>query len=400
MKKKTRAMVDRLLGDVSRKDDINQLYEEFGRVQKQIDSILENQADAKERAIGLSNDAQAVLQDTQQADLTKYLERDTTKPAFLLMATHDYGNIGDLAINHAERVFLRSRFADTPLFVFSRQVLLANWQLIASSIQKSDVIFIHGGGNMGDIWLNEERARRAIIKSFPNNKIISLPQSVKFFDDKELKKSQRIYNAHSNLLLLLRDDASMEFASKHLTNTALFRTEDIVMSYQFAVPERLDNENVLFLERHDREKGSDDVERIRSTVHALGYPNYTSDTVLEGLHAPSEGIEARLVYDKIDEIHAARLVVTNRLHGAIFALLAGRPVIVVDNNYGKIAGALQNISKKLGSRVVFVEADAANITAELIDSLYKLEDTDSVPATVEADAFNGLHKRIAAFIKA
>lgn len=60
---------------------------------------------------------------------------------------------------------------------------------------------MQGGGNLGDKWLNEERLRREIILSCPNNKIFILPQTIYFSESdggEELKISQEAYTSHKN----------------------------------------------------------------------------------------------------------------------------------------------------------------------------------------------------------
>jgi pyruvyl transferase EpsI len=324
--------------------------------------------------------------------------RDKSSPVFVLLGTHDYGNIGDLAINYCEKVFLGS-FDTYPLYVFSRRTLLANWQLIQKSVSKDDIIFIHGGGNMGDIWLNEERARRKIVEDFPDNKIISLPQSIKFYSKEELLTSKRVYGSHKSLLMFVRDDASFDFAQKQFEGVDIYRTEDIVFNYVYTAPERESSGAVLFFERNDREKGSDDLSLIRDKVNELGYDNYTSDTVVEGMVAPTDGIGAELVYDKIDEAHAARVVVTNRLHGAVFALLAGRPVIVVDNSYGKVSGALKNVASIVRGRLIFSDDGASNITSELLKELCEAKDSHGLLDKLRTDTSRAARECIDNFIR-
>jgi len=396
MKKRIRAAIDKVLRDISRKSDIEQLRQDIGNFRVSVEDAERKNA---EKALSTEADVRSLLVDNQRRSLKAFIHRDRSLPAIILLGTHDYGNIGDLAINYCERVFLNDHFSSYPMYVFSRRTLLSNWQLISGAVTPGDILFIHGGGNMGDIWLNEERARRKIIESFPENKIISLPQTIKFYDEKELDISKSIYNGHKNLLILVRDDVSLKFAEENFKKVAIYRTEDIVLNYRFVAPERIENDNILFLERNDREKGSDDLTTIRRTVEKLGYANYTSDTVVEGLTAPTDGMESTLVYDKIDEIHAARVVVTNRLHGALFSLLAGRPVVVVDNNYGKVAGALKNIAEKAKGRIVFAEPGAKNVTTELLEKLYRVEDEGNALDSLRASVANKLKERISDFIR-
>lgn len=319
--------------------------------------------------------------------LRSVYDRDTGKRSVFVLGTHDWGNIGDLAIGYCEVTYLREIFPDYPVFCISRLTLLANWQRVKSSIQDGDIIVIHGGGNMGDIWFGEEMTRRKIIESFPLNHIISFPQSIKFNDNAELKKSAQIYNSHKNLLLAVRDDNSYKIAAKYFSNAKVVRTEDIVMYYEYQPSSDIRDDKVLYVVRNDIEKR--DVPALE-TIHRAIDETYTvaaTDTVVGDLSYAGEEAAAAHIYQKVDEIGKARLVITDRLHGAIFALHAGRPVVVVDNIYGKIRGALKNMSAKLGDRILFVDDVANNVTSEVVEKMYRMADVEERPKDLLSDEF-------------
>jgi len=253
--------------------------------------------------------------------LEKIYSRDRKNKAFFVLAAHEWGNIGDLAINYSETAFLNKYFVDIPVYNISRLTLLANWQRIKATITDNDIIIIPGGGNMGDIWPVEEAARRLIVKTFTKNTIISFPQSVKFNAVKELEQSARIYAAHKKMLMVFRDDASYELAKKHFGNTSILRSEDIVLSYEFPYPSWDDWGGVLFVARNDKEKrstsGIEDLKKQTEGATSVG----ETDTLIQDMDFISLEYGARLVYDKVDELHTAGVVVPERLHGAVFALL-------------------------------------------------------------------------------
>lgn len=306
-------------------------------------------------------------------------ERDDSTPAIFLLGMHEWGNIGDLAINYSEVTFLEKHFAGYTVYPVSRSALGANWQRIRRTIRTQDIIVIHGGGNFGDIWPHEEVARRRIIEAFPHNSIISMPQSIHFDDEADLKDAVLVYNSHNALLIACRDDRSYRFAQEHFPKAYSVRTEDIVTTYEYPYPFLPPTDNVLFVQRDDKEKRADS--QIDALREAAGerYPVSITDTTVDGLEYVNTELAAKLVYRKVDEMHAARVVVTDRLHGAVFALLAGRPVIVYENSYGKIGGALKHLLPHLQERVFF--ADSADIDGTLaeLDRLYQVRDTGTAP---------------------
>lgn len=331
-------------------------------------------------------------------ELARVFDRDKTQRSIFVIGTHDYGNIGDLAITYAETAFLNEHFTDTPVFVISRVTLLANWQRIVSTITDNDVIVLHGGGNMGDIWIREEQARRQILAAFPKNKIVSFPQSIKFYDEKEIKKSAEAYEKHGNFMLVVRDDPSFDFAKEHFSKAHIVRSEDIVFNYEFAAPDFGGFDGVVFAMRDDIEKRADSgIEKFRDAV-AEKYDIHVTDTVVPWMEFTSVEYGAHLVYSKINEFYNSSLVVTDRLHGAVFALLAGRPVIVFDNNYGKVRGALKTIMKTHSDRILFANDDGSNVTIEDVARLIEIGLEKKVPGRVLTEEFVGLSKEIRKFI--
>lgn len=314
--------------------------------------------------------------------LAQMYQRDRTAPAIFLLGTHEWGNIGDLAINYSEVAFLENTFPRRAVFPISRSALGANWQRIRATIGRHDIIAIHGGGNFGDIWPHEEVARRRIVEAFPHNAIISMPQSIHFGKESALAEAAKTYNGHKKLLLTVRDDKSFAIAEQHFPSAHVYRTEDIVTTYAFPFPFLSDAGDIIFVQRDDVEKRPESrIDAVKKAVEKKHIVR-TTDTTVPGLEFVNTELAAKVVYRKIDELHSARVIVTDRLHGAVFALLAGRPVVVFENSYGKIGGALKNLLPRLQERIIFADGmDDARVVSE-IERLRALPETDMTPSRV------------------
>jgi pyruvyl transferase EpsO len=119
-------------------------------------------------------------------------------------------NIGDLLIFLGTEEF----FKDKNVNVVGRYTLYegrSSW--IRHKIHKDDVIVFHGGGNFGDIYDSCQMLREFIIKKFPNNKIVILPQSVHFNSESRYLESKVIHSRHNNLVIFVRDKFSSEKVS-------------------------------------------------------------------------------------------------------------------------------------------------------------------------------------------
>jgi pyruvyl transferase EpsO len=72
---------------------------------------------------------------------------------------------------------------------------IADWQNFSPEImQKNSAdcpIILQGGGNLGDIWHHHQRFKESIIKGYPNQPIIILPQTIYFRDAKKLDRSKK-----------------------------------------------------------------------------------------------------------------------------------------------------------------------------------------------------------------
>lgn len=385
----TRKGVRRLVGKVTGANAIDALRDEVGALAASTQEMHGEVTEEINRNRNLLYDVHAreylfvaLNKQINGENLRRIVTRDKKQRSIFVLGLHEWGNIGDLAIGYSEVAFLEKHFPEYPIFNVARLTLLANWQRIVSAITKDDIIVIHGGGNMGSLWPEEERTRRAIIRTFAQNPIISFPQSIYFEDDSELQLSADIYNAHKKLLIAVRDDSSHAIAQKHFNKCSIVRTEDIVLSYEYPVPDRGNKDGVIYITRNDVEKKRvPALDNLHKLIDA-DYETYISDTTAENLNFESVEYGASLVYGKIDELHTHRLVVTDRLHGAVFALHAGRPVIVIENNYGKIGGALKNISKVLGDRIIFANDNASNISKELVKKLYSLDTESEMPSHI------------------
>jgi pyruvyl transferase EpsI len=314
--------------------------------------------------------------------------RDAGAPAAIItLATHGWANLGDHAIAYAQEAFLDEHFAGFPRFTIDRQTLAANWQRIVSAIRPDDILMLPGGGNLGDIWIHEEIARRRVVERFPGNAIVVFPQSIHFRAGRHLRESARVYSGHDRLLLAVRDDASYQIATGQLGVRNVVRTEDIAMTYQYAMPFREPVDEAAVIERDDVEsRGTPALSALRSLI-GRRLPTWTADTMLSaGFH--SDDYAVAQLYRLVDELHARRIVVTDRLHGAIFGLHAGRPVIAVENSYGKLTGALAPLMPRLQGRLLIADDTASNITPDDVARLRAMPDLTDTLATLTRASFD------------
>ena len=202
---------------------------------------------------------------------------------------------------------------------------------------------MHGGGYLGTLWINEEKMFRKVLMNFMDNKIITFPQTI-FFDNneegrEELLKSKEIYQKHKKLKFFLREKYSYNFMKENFPICNIYLVPDIVL-YLDAKEYNYKREGVLFCMRNDKEKVNDFKDEIENFVNAKKINKIDStDTVIsKRLYKFNR---EKYVYDKIKQFAKYKVVVTDRLHGMIFALLSKTPCLVFQNKSPKILGVYE-----------------------------------------------------------
>ena len=181
---------------------------------------------------------------------------------FFIMGQPYHDNIGDIAIWCAEKKFLEENFSEHEVISFSEHDLIKEIEEHKDIISDNDIIFMQGGGNIGNQYIKVEESRREVIKRFPNNSIIIFPQTIYFTDDEngknELEKSRIVYSSHKDLTMVIRERKSLELAKKYFPNVKVVFLPDIV-TYLYE-PQKNNRQGALIVFRKDAEKSVNEEE--------------------------------------------------------------------------------------------------------------------------------------------
>ena len=256
---------------------------------------------------------------------------------FILMGMPYHGNIGDQAIALAEEKILKENFPDIEIIEFPEKGLASSVVEKRNIINDEDIIFMHGGGNIGDTYTVPEEGRRAIIEMFPKNKIIVFPQTAYFDRIEELEKSKRIYNSHEKLSIMSREEKSYKFMKENFNNCKVYLTPDIVMTLR--EPFNYERNDVLIMFREDKEKTlTNEIQEKIKNIIIKKYGNY----ILSDMHLGEDvtniygDIREKTVNEKFKQISKSKLVITDRLHGMIFSAITETPCVVFGSYTHKI----------------------------------------------------------------
>jgi len=240
-------------------------------------------------------------------------------------------NIGDQAQTVAILAWIRRTFPDRAILELNQSETGYFLPALRLLIRPHDLILLHSGGNLGDRYPATERPRRALIRGFPRNRIVSLPQTI-CFADTEAGRAERdataaSYGTHPDLRLICRDRVSARAAVAMFPRAKLYCLPDFVLSLpSMATPPAADGPPILICRRLDRESRHD-AATWDALAGRLASPVTFWDTRLDEPIPPGQR-EARLA-ETLRLVAAHRVVVTDRFHAIVFAILCGRPCVAL-----------------------------------------------------------------------
>lgn len=260
----------------------------------------------------------------------------------VLMDLPTNGNLGDQALVYAAKEFIRSNISFTAINVVEipNNEINSSLKFLSKNLDSNDVIIWNGGGNLGTIYPTAELSRWDAFRAFKKQQIIMFPQSV-FYSSRGkrfLEKSVNFYNNKSNLSVYLREKHSFDFFSNNFSVNKTELVPDIVFFLEnklpISIPSTQDRDGIITLLRRDKEKSDFDNNKLINLLSKIDTVNQ-SDTYLDNIQVGNLN-RNQLLTDKWEEISQHKLVVTDRLHGVIFAYLTKTPVLVIPNNNWKI----------------------------------------------------------------
>lgn len=278
-----------------------------------------------------------------------------------------YNNVGDLLIMLGTRAFIRRHGLGLGMAAHHGNLP----PRARAGIPKGATILMQGGGNFGDLHPNHQPFRERVLGEYPDHKVVVLPQTLHWRDPDGMARFAATHGRHQDFTLLVRDRPSLELGRRHLGEGRVHLFPD--MAHQLW-PELHDDparrpptaaSTLLFI-RDDAESGAvPDLLKARAARFVdwqqvvppslrLQSRAFTALARVEaglgrnlGLAEPYFRQARARVGEIVARLDPHDLWVTSRLHTMILGFLLGKPLVVVDNSYGKLGGYLEAFGQHL-----------------------------------------------------
>lgn len=261
----------------------------------------------------------------------------------VIIGVPNHGNLGDYAIFEAEKNLLHRYCPNANIFGVNMTDFQHEILQLKKLLGRKDLIILTGGGNLGNQYPDDEKIRRRTIQLFPQNRIVLFPQTMYFTNDAEGENEKNItaeiYNRHKRLILFARDRYSYEEMKKLFTVPVklmpdVVLTWDAIFSKNQADTEK--REGALLLLRQDVEKKLTTEQEKELKERLRGRYSEVKATDTEVPYEIFIRNSQKCLQEKIAEVRSAELVVTDRLHGMVFAAITATPCLVIGNYNHKV----------------------------------------------------------------
>lgn len=296
----------------------------------------------------------------------------------LLIGTPEHSNAGDAAITLGEIEFIRKYFKEYHLVELSKYDYEGWKDRVTGLIGREDMIFLQGGGNMGNRYLEEEKMRREIIEGFPDNKIVILPQTIWFEQspegERECENSADIYNRHRNLVIFVRGRQSFQVAKKYFNNGKIAVMPDMALMLKTDFSRR--RRGILLCLRTLEDEGcftGETRKQLQDMLHEkrLQYDMETNWNQNDPEANIYKDMRRTVVYDKLKNYASHQAVITDRLHGLIFSVITNTPCIVLSTYNYKMDESYDCMKE---SNAVFFAGRKAAHVGKLLDQALSVTD--------------------------
>ena len=267
------------------------------------------------------------------------------------LAMTDHGNVGDTMIFEGERTFL-----GTLPFRCKEWTTMRSFLLRRPMIPEEDLLVFRGSGSFGDLWPVAPSFWMDVLRRYPNNPVLFMPQTAHFADSAKRNELARACDRSGRTIICLRDQTSFNFVREHFDNEVHLAPD---MSFFMNIAKWMSsreasNDRKLLIRRKDCEANEGSFLRAlldREDIDVSDWPTMSPAHPVERWksrmvwatrhHLRSYDFFVRAFYrpallkSAIRFIEPYEEVFATRMHGGILSLMLGKQTTFFDNSYGK-----------------------------------------------------------------
>lgn len=281
---------------------------------------------------------------------SKLLKDCDGSTAFLVM-TPRYRNYGDQLIAFSETELLHAAGIHKIVEIPYEECQVMS-KAFSRLLKDGDIVYFTGGGYLGDLWPGlDHTAEQLLLALSPNNKAFFFPESVFNSKNDDLRFVQTVNYSRAPVMLCARESATYSRLCRSINQEAVYLFPDVGLFVRKSdilnmIPKRIPNSALVCI-RHDKEslQGVNFGLSLTSALEECGLAISAIDT-----HDPIGETAPDSRRAEIGELAKrfaeASLVVTNRLHGMVLAMIMGTPCVALDNVSGKVSGVARWVAGK------------------------------------------------------
>lgn len=266
---------------------------------------------------------------------------DDDKNTVFVFGVSSQINFGDLAISYAQEQFCNKYLNEFNYVEILDYQNTSGIEAVKENIRVGDVIFVSGGGNVGNLYMFSEVNRRDVIEAFPDNLIVSFPQSYFFTNDssgsEELGNSKKIYEKNCNFVLTARESLSRDKMENNFRNRVIFCPDIVLSLNESKTQNQTSRRGILGVMRNDEEKIGkiNEYKELFTSLDEIGKIQFSDNNI--GIPRIVKRKDRKnILKRRFDQFNRSKLVITDRLHGMLFSVITGTPCIVFNNSNSKV----------------------------------------------------------------
>ncbi|USF25146.1 hypothetical protein N510_000055 [Firmicutes bacterium ASF500] len=301
--------------------------------------------------------------------------------AFWIFCVPEYGNLGDQALLLAEEALIRRYFPECR--ICEAPLYQPGGRLLARLVRPGSFCAIQGGGNFGTMYPGIHRTQESMIYALRRRRVFVFPQTVFYGGaqgEQMLQQTRRVYKKCGKLCIFARERTSYEFLREQFPDTASALMPDMALFLPPVTSGRARRGALLGI-RPDGERTITDRDygRVLSLLEERFGRVEDFDTHVYRDLSPEEA--KRELAALWDRMAGAEVVVTDRLHGMIFAAMTQTPCVLLPSRSHKIEGVYQWLAPlpyvRLCRDMGELE-DALNQVLSCGRPVYALEETENM----------------------